>query len=57
MAFHVEQAEFEHGEQADRPCPDNQNVRLCDAAHALRLDAETARHCMSTAPMPSPTKR
>ena len=30
VAFHVEQAELEHGEQADRPCPDDQHIRLGD---------------------------
>nr|WP_240992888.1 hypothetical protein [Mesorhizobium ciceri] len=33
MAFHVEEAELEHGEQADRPCPDNQYVRPGDIGH------------------------
>ena len=34
VAFHVEQAELEHGEQADRPCADDQHVGLGDCAHA-----------------------
>ena len=38
MALHVEQAELEHGEQPDRPCPDDQHICFGDFAHAVILE-------------------
>ncbi len=43
MAFHVEEAELEHGEQADRPCSDNENVCLDGIGHARRPVGNGAR--------------
>jgi hypothetical protein len=37
MAFHIEQAELEYCEQADRPCTDNDNVSFDSFSHVVFL--------------------
>jgi hypothetical protein len=42
VAFHIEQAEFENGEQADRPCPNNHDIGLDRLTHRYLVQASLA---------------
>jgi hypothetical protein len=48
VAFHVEQAELEHGEQTDRPGADDQHISLCCLAHSLILENLSGGSCFRT---------